>query len=483
MASAPDPAAVGAPAEGSDPLARVLELGLAAVVVLAPLPFAAVPAGGRLVLELGAFLLALIWIGRSWVRPTWLPPRMAVVGLVGLALLAVAQIVPAPSGLVELLSPRTVALREMTEPGGADLAAERRILGTDPAALGPAPTLSIDPGAGASALRTGVAIGLLFLVASTVAATRGARWLAGALLVSAALQSLYGILVLSSGHDRIWGLPKTAYLQSATGTFVNRNHFACFLAMSLACGLALVLDNLRRRAPSPGRRGLAAWLGGDGSRNLILALLLTVGLAGLLASLSRAGIALGLLAISLTALAGGRAHRLRIRVVLALLLVAAASVPLIQLGADRLATRYARSAEDFVRPGSRATVWGDTLAMARAHPWVGTGYGTFAAAYPVYRSPEVRYFYSHAHNDLLQAAAEGGLLGIVFLGLLLVPLLGALVRCLAGAGGVLAVGFAAGLTALLLHGLIDFNFHIPANAATGAVLAGALLGLRWNAPD
>ena len=67
--------------------------------------------------------------------------------------------------------------------------------------------------------------------------------------------------------------------------------------------------------------------------------------------------------------------------------------------------------------------------------------------------------------------------------LLLVPLLGVLIRSLAGAKGILAVGFAAGLTALLLHALIDFNLHIPANAATGAVLAGALLGLPWNAKD
>jgi len=32
----------------------------------------------------------------------------------------------------------------------------------------------------------------------------------------------------------------------------------------------------------------------------------------------------------------------------------------------------------------------------------------------------------------------------------------------------------------MLHSLIDFNLHIPANAAVAALLAGALQGLPWK---
>jgi hypothetical protein len=49
--------------------------------------------------------------------------------------------------------------------------------------------------------------------------------------------------------------------------------------------------------------------------------------------------------------------------------------------------------------------------------------------------------------------------------------------------GLLAVGAAAGLSALLLHALIDFNFHIPANAVVAAVLAGLLLGAPDKTPE
>jgi len=71
-------------------------------------------------------------------------------------------------------------------------------------------------------------------------------------------------------------------------------------------------------------------------------------------------------------------------------------------------------------------------------------------------------------------------IGIFFLGMILLPVGRRIVGAFAGAGGTLAVGIAAGLMALLLHELIDFNLHIPSNAALAAILAGTLLGLSWN---
>jgi O-antigen ligase len=117
--------------------------------------------------------------------------------------------------------------------------------------------------------------------------------------------------------------------------------------------------------------------------------------------------------------------------------------------------------------------------MIAAFPLCGSGYGTFVAAYPSFRSAGVRALYTHAHNDLLQAWIEGGVLGGVCLTLLFVPVLRSTLRALGGAKGTLGVGFAAGLTAVLLHSLVDFDFHIPANAATAAVLAGMMEGLPW----
>jgi O-antigen ligase len=317
----------------------------------------------------------------------------------------------------------------------------------------------------------------LLLVATTVAADRGLAGLALALLVSAAFQGFYGLLVLTSDDPHIWQSPKLHYLDSATGTFVNRNHFACFLAMGLTCGLALLLRNARRVRASGRRNLVLQTLSGDNGRNVLLVLLFVIGLAGLLASLSRAGIFLGLGGLALTLLVAGRPRGIRTRLIVAALILLAAALPLLQLGAERHADRYARSTTDLLAAGGRAVVWGDTLSMAAAFPLAGTGFGTFAAAYPLFRSPEVRLFYSHAHNDLLQLASEAGILGLACLALLLRPVVTSIVRGLAGAAGSLAVGLAAGLLVALIHSLVDFNFHIPANGATAAILAGGLLGV------
>ncbi len=215
----------------------------------------------------------------------------------------------------------------------------------------------------------------------------------------------------------------------------------------------------------------------EGSRSLMLLLALLVGLAGLLVSFSRSGVVLGVAAVGATLWLGTRFRPPGTRLVIVALALAIAVIPLAQLGADALWNRFESSAEDFTRPGSRGMVWRDTLDLARAFPVFGSGFGTFAAVYPMYRSPEVRLFYIHAHNDLIQFAAEGGALGVLML-LALLWLLGRrILAALRHEHGLLAIGIAVGLSAALLHALIDFNFRLPANAALAAVLAGLLWGL------
>ena len=53
----------------------------------------------------------------------------------------------------------------------------------------------------------------------------------------AAIQALYGATEYLSHHQHIFGYSKKHYLDSATGTFINRNHFAAYLAMGLPFAL------------------------------------------------------------------------------------------------------------------------------------------------------------------------------------------------------------------------------------------------------
>jgi len=123
------------------------------------------------------------------------------------------------------------------------------------------------------------------------------------------------------------------------------------------------------------------------------------------------------------------------------------------------------------------------MRMIAAFPAAGCGFGAFNAVYPAFSAPRVRLHYTHAHDDLLQLGAEGGVLALVLLAVVLVALARAAARCLRDTTDPVATGAAFGISALLLHGLVDFNFHIPANAALAAVLSGILFGATWNDPS
>src|SRR6185369_10706432 len=145
------------PGRARDPLIVVLEIGLCAAVLAAPLPFASVGRGGRLMLEVWGTVLGALWVVRAALRGVRLPPRPAIAGLVGLLVLCALQIVPLGPGALAAVSPRGAAIRDAVQPKGAALAAESRVLGIAPDKLDPPPTLSLAPEATASALRLGIA--------------------------------------------------------------------------------------------------------------------------------------------------------------------------------------------------------------------------------------------------------------------------------------------------------------------------------------
>jgi O-antigen ligase len=101
--------------------------------------------------------------------------------------------------------------------------------------------------------------------------------------------------------------------------------------------------------------------------------------------------------------------------------------------------------------------------------------GSFETAYPAYQSFPTELVWDHAHNDYAEALAETGLLG----GLLIVAGLAMFIRVafrnmgqrLRGDVSWIQLGSALGCCGLLVHSLVDFNLHIPANAVWFAVCA------------
>ena len=226
----------------NDRMVRILEAGLCAVILIAPLPFGAVLPLGRTGLELAAAILLVLWLARALLRPEPGPGRGVIVSLVGMLALVLLQAVPLGAPLAGTVSPNVIAARQAGIPTGEALAAESRLLDTPPSSLEPGARLSLAPDSTVSALRTGAALAALLLVACTVGRELGLRRLAWAMALSAGFQGTHGALVLLSGHDQIWHIPKRYFLDCATGTFVNRGHFAIFVVACLAPAAAMALS-------------------------------------------------------------------------------------------------------------------------------------------------------------------------------------------------------------------------------------------------
>jgi O-antigen ligase len=122
--------------------------------------------------------------------------------------------------------------------------------------------------------------------------------------------------------------------------------------------------------------------------------------------------------------------------------------------------------------------------MARDHLARGVGLGAFAAAYPAYQTVVTDDAIDYAHDDYVQFVAEGGMAAAILI-LISLPMFFRLAfrllpQRLEQPPGWLQLGAAAGVCGILVHSLLDFNLHIPANAAWFAFCA-ALATVGVNA--
>lgn len=273
----------------------------------------------------------------------------------------------------------------------------------------------------------------------------------------------------------------------ATGTYVNRNHYAGFLELCLPLTLfngVAVLQTGRSRHGLSARSALAAGL---------LFTAAAIMLLGILHSLSRMGFvaALGGLFVAGMAATGGvgapawrrRAGPAAIGLVLLLAFVF--------LPPDKLIYRFGDMAStEEISADTRIQIWRDTLALIRAQPVTGCGLGAYESALMPHKLAAPLHTVDFAHNDYLQLAAELGLPAMA----VLLWLAGYVLRSawrtaradLPPDERARALGCLGGLAALALHSLVDFNLYIPANAMAAAWVAGLAVasgvGFRQHGP-
>jgi O-antigen ligase len=267
-----------------------------------------------------------------------------------------------------------------------------------------------------------------------------------------------GILQHLTFNGKLYWFREMRYGGIPFGPYVNRNHFAGFAELVIPIALVpLILGKVRRE------------------RRFVVGLFALIPIGALLLSASRGGIVafgvelLFLVSIVLLQRAGSK-HLLTGGVVL----VAALSL-VSWLGVKQVLSRFGSLQTLEVQENKRASMRHGAWRIFLDHPVLGTGLGTFQTVYPPYETLYDGRIVNHAHNDYLEALAETGILGGLccawFMGVILLAGLHSLQEPSISFASAFRLAGLMGCCGVLVHSLVDFNLHIPANATFFFLLA------------
>lgn len=344
---------------------------------------------GQAVVRTAAWLAILV-IALFGARPSISRVRPALWFLSAALLLILIQLIPMPPIIWQAL------------PGRSELAdASDAIIGI----AGVWRPIAIVPGAATNAAASLVVpFAILLLIAGLE--EREVAWLPGMVLAMAAGAAIVGLLQFSgAGFNNPFVNDSPGQV---SGNFANRNHFALLLA--LACVVAPVW------VFRPGKR--SGWRAPIAMGLVLLFVLL------ILATGSRAGLLLGVLAIAIALLLirnaiqreGRHLPRWVFPVIFAGSVLIIGFFVLLSFGVDRAISvdrLFQMEAKEDLRTRNMPTV----LQMIATYFPAGSGFGGFD---PVFRIHEPLAmlkptYFNHAHNDLLEVVLDGGIAGLALL--------------------------------------------------------------------
>jgi len=387
---------------------KFFRVGICCLLAFAVLSFGAVEEWSQAVLEVGAAVLLVLWAIRQYrlrAEQLFIPPEFP--PLCTFALVAVVQLV------FHLTASRY------------DTRIELQLLTTY--------------------------LILLFLMSQVYSRRSHWRGFVWFLMTLGFFVSIFGILQHLTFNGKLYWFRVMRFGGLPFGPYVNRNHFAGFAEMVIPVALVpLVLGKVRRE------------------RLFLVALFALVPIAALLLSASRGGIVsfvVQMVILFLLLLV----QRVRSRhMIVGGVVVLGAVMAVSWIGVNQILERFAGMQSLEVSTGKRTAMRQDTWRLFLDHPILGTGLGTLEMVFPPYDSVYDGKIVNHSHNDYLEALAETGLVGGLccawFLGVLLLNALKGMAELGSSFGSALNLSGLVACCGILVHSLVDFNLHIPANA-------------------
>ncbi|HJU63343.1 MAG TPA: O-antigen ligase family protein, partial [Candidatus Binatia bacterium] len=291
-------------------------------------------------------------------------PRATAFGiaLVVLCIAVAAQLIPVPAAILAKFNPAADRLLQQFE-----FAYDAGLSASHP--------VSILPNATWLGLAFAVAFSIFAVGLTRSLSVAGCHGLAARAIVIGSIIAIVGIVQRGFSTTKIYGVWQPQYTGDSFDPFVNRNHFAGWMVMTLSLAVGYFCGGAAgaMRRVRPGWRNRLVWLASTQANKLVLTAFALVLMAlSLVVSMSRSGITC--LAIAL--ILGGWFVRRQlgdgyrgtlIAGYLALVFVIAVG----RIGIDIVSDRFAAASWETL--GGRFGAWADAARVIRDFPLAGTG--------------------------------------------------------------------------------------------------------------
>ncbi len=440
---------------------------LLTLIIWLPIPLGSRPQWSTQLMEIAALTILLMWLVSQILAKSIAPSKYRSVKVVILfmalwLLYQLLQVIPLSESLARFLSPGAFTLYY---PAVSDL---------DHAWVY---SVSLDRNTSLEeTVKYSAYVALFFLTFVLIDSRQRLVIFAYTIFLIGFFQSVFGIYAMFTD---LYLVPKETLdgHRWVIGTFVNRNHYAAHIVMTIGVGLGLLYSQLEPSRSWSNARNIFLNLADMmlGIPGWIFACLIVL-FAALFLSQSRGGVisfASAFLLLTVLTLRVKTRKEQIYKIVVTTGLVAALSAA--WLGVGDLAKRFTDSMND-----ERWEQWRLTTHIIKDYPTFGVGSGNYRWVFPNYREGTLRTLsYEHAHQDYMELLSEQGLVGTLILSVAFFLIIKTLLRSYHAKKHQLLRGMIFGslisMMAFMIHGLVDFNFRIPANAAYFYIIAA--LGL------
>jgi O-antigen ligase len=319
--------------------------------------------------------------------------------------------------------------------------------------------------------------GLLLIHTST---SKRLRWLVRTLIVLGLGSAIFGILRQFMQTDESTGVFILPFLFTGVGygQFISPNAFAYLMELTIGLAAGLILG------------------GGAGKTRILIyiAIIVVLGVALILSS-SRGGLlglacqsvfvlVVGLSWYSQKSTGGTQAQQLArslsnsrvVRAGLAVVILVILFFGVLWIGGDNLVAKLGAapgSAAAALDGDTRLEIWGATFKLWKNYPLTGTGFGCYFLGITRFQSGSGRLKLEQSHNDYLDIAANGGIIGLALAGWFVVAVYRktrVAFNSRRGYQRAAALGAAAGCLAISAHSMVDFGLQVTGIAVVFAAL-------------